>query len=151
MAGVFTIRAPGEILEKRGMLAYGAVQRYIDRAVLDYCEPLVPKQSGSLIASGESNTKIGSGVVCYGAPYARYQYYGISKSGKPLTYHGGGKRGSYWFLRMKAVNLKTILAGAAKLAGGYPKLYAANPARPLAQFNRAVTAAFHVTARRTGK
>lgn len=118
----FTIRPPAEILQNKGIAARGKVQKCIDRAVLRYSEPFVPKDSGRLIASGNSATKIGSGTICYDAPYAKYQYYGVSRTGKSLQYHGGGKRGSYWFARMKAVYLSKILAEAAAVADGYPDI-----------------------------
>ncbi len=118
----FTIKAPADILKNKGLDAHGAVQRYIDQSALSYAEPFVPRRSGRLIASGRSATRIGSGVICYGAPYARYQYYGVSRTGKSLRYHGGGSRGSFWFARMKSAYLQKILAGAARIAGGYPDL-----------------------------
>lgn len=112
-----TLNSFRSILEKRGLDAGGSVQRVIDSAVLRYSEPFVPKRSGALIASGYSGTKIGSGKIVYTKPYAAYQYYGRSRSGKALRYGGGSRRGSYWFVRMKAVYANTILAEAAAAAG----------------------------------
>jgi len=62
-----------------------------------------------LKSSGQIGTVVGSGLVVYNAPYARYQYYGyvmVGKAPKQLTdrriaYHGAPKRGAYWFERMK--------------------------------------------------
>lgn len=139
----FTIQAPADILKKKGLEAHGKVQRYIDQSALSYAEPFVPKRSGRLIASGRSATKIGSGVICYGAPYARYQYYGVSRSGKSLRYHGGGSRGAYWFERMKAVYLSRILAGAAQIAGGYPDISLFNPKQNPLQLNQPIKDKFN--------
>lgn len=113
----FTIKAPEEILKKRGLIKYGAVQKLIDREALSRCEGYTPKRSGALIESGTTSTKIGSGKICYSAPYARVQYYGVSKSGKGMKYGGAPLRGAFWFERMKEAHLPSILALAAKEAG----------------------------------
>ena len=124
------------ILAKRGLEARGKVQCYIDSAVLRYCDPYTPKDTGKLIQSGVIGTIVGSGKVIYNAPYARFQYYGKvmvspstgspwAKAGerkvltsRPLQYTGGAKRGSYWFERMKADHRADILREAAAIAGG---------------------------------
>ncbi len=113
----FTIKAPDEIIRKRGLHKFGSVQKLIDSEALARCEPYTPKRSGALIESGKSGTKIGSGKICYTAPYARVQYHGRSKSGRDMKYNGAPLRGSYWFERMKAVHLPTILSLAADEAG----------------------------------
>ena len=118
MSVSFNIKVPYKILKERKVNDYGAVQRKLDHDVLSKCEMYVPKRSGALIRSGWNGTKIGSGIITYSAPYARYQYYGISKKGRPLHYRGGGLRGSYWFLRMKSTVSYTLLYEAAIKAGG---------------------------------
>lgn len=105
------------ILKRRGIEDCGAVQRKLDSDVLNYCSEFVPRRSGALIKSGYKGTKIGSGVICYSSPYARYQYYGVSKKGKALHYRGGGQRGSFWFDRMKATKKYSLLRDAAIAAG----------------------------------
>ena len=115
-----------QILSRRGLENGGKVQRYIDSEVLRLSDPYIPFQSGQLKRSGSLATDIGSGEVCWSTPYARYQYYGKLMDGsapKTLTnidlkYHGGGKRGSKWFERMKVDHKTDIIAGAAKIAGG---------------------------------
>lgn len=130
MAAVtFSMKAPAEILQARGLETGGAVQSYIDRQVLLRCEPYVPKRSGALIASGYSSTRIGTGNIVYGAPYAAYQYYGKTSRGNAIKYNGAPMRGSYWFERMKAVYGASILRGAAALAGGMPSAKNSNAAR----------------------
>lgn len=127
------------ILQKRGLEKGGEVQKYIDNEVLRLSTPYVPFQTGNLANSGIRGTNIGSGLVVYDAPYARFQYYGVVMVGetsgsawanknerkvttdKPLTYHGGGKRGKMWFERMKADHKQDILRNAAKIAGGKAK------------------------------
>ena len=113
----FKINTTGEILQKRGLESGGRVQQYVDNAVLRFCDPYVPKDTGMLIDSGITHTNIGSGKVRYVTPYAKYQYYGVSKNGHALKYRGGGMRGKRWFERMKADHLRDILSGAASEAG----------------------------------
>lgn len=88
-------------------------QRFVDNAVLSYCKPLVPFQTGMLVASGTLGTEIGSGEVRYIAPYAAMQYYNTAES-RPYD----GQRGAKWFERMKTAHGKDILEGAKKITGG---------------------------------
>lgn len=71
----------------------GEIQKMIDSEVLRLCDPLVPFDTGALLDSGISHTKIGSGEVIYQTPYARRQYY------IPMTHYEG--RTDYWFEHMK--------------------------------------------------
>lgn len=75
-------------------------QEIVDSEVLRLCEPLIPKQSGDLIASGVSK----GGEVDYTASYARDQYYNTATSRKY-----DGNRGAKWFERMKTAHAKEIL------------------------------------------
>ena len=104
----FKINTTGEILQKRGLESGGRVQQYVDNAVLRFCDPYVPKDTGMLIDSGITHTNIGSGN-------------GVSKNGHALKYRGGGMRGKRWFERMKADHLRDILSGAASEAGADAK------------------------------
>ena len=117
MSVSFSVKLPEKLLRERGISDFGAVQRKLDSDVLGYCAAFVPKDTGALIASGRTGTRIGSGEVCYNSPYARYQYYGVSKKGKKLRCRGGGLRGAYWFERMKASSKYELLRNAAMAAG----------------------------------
>lgn len=105
---------------------FNNAQSYVDSEVLRLSRPYVPFQHGSLMLSGDLGTVIGSGLVVYNAPYARYQYYGMVMAGRapkqltdtPLTYHGAPKRGKLWFERMKQDHKEKIMRGAAIIAGG---------------------------------
>jgi hypothetical protein len=110
---------------------YKNAQRFVDSEILHLCEPYVPLLTGVLVFTGITGTDVGSGVVSWTAPYAKYQYYGKVMSYDPfapervkvvtkkkLTYHGGGIRGSFWFERMKEVSGKKIIADAKLIAGG---------------------------------
>lgn len=92
---------------------FDRVQRFVDKEVLRLCAPYIPFETGMLTRSGELGTVIGSGKVCYTAPYARRQYYTTAQS-RPYD----ARRGARWFERMKIDHLVTLRAGAAKLAGG---------------------------------
>lgn len=105
-------------------------QKYVDSAVLRYNSRYIPFRTGFLDRSGTLGTVIGSGLVVYNAPYARYMYYGKvmrDKNGRalygmapkhvtnePIQYHGAPQRGAFWFEKMKAAHKDTILRGAAK-------------------------------------
>lgn len=115
---------------------YSDAQEFVDSEVLRLCEPFIPLKTSMLVKSGTLGTEVGSGVVEWIAPYARFQYYGKvmigvnSRSayahrgerkvvtGRDLVYHGGGLRGAFWFQRMKEIYGEQIISGARKLAGG---------------------------------
>lgn len=135
----FELNELNKIIAKRGLEEKGRVQKYIDSAVLRYCDPYTPKDTGQLIKSGIIGTKIGSGKVVYNAPYARFLYYGRvmispttgspwAKNGerktttsREMSYFGAPKRGSFWLERMKADHKQDILREAAEVAGGRAK------------------------------
>jgi len=134
-----------QILEDRGLNPMGLVQRYIDSEVIRYCDPKVPFRTGMLKDSALISTVIGSGMVVYATPYARYMFMGEvmgpnipirdsgtgaitgwrSPPGKPkyltgrqINYNGAPERGAHWVERMAAEHLDDIVRGAAILAGG---------------------------------
>lgn len=110
-------------LESRLMRNFEKAQEYIDSEVIRLSDPYTPFKTGALRKSGVIGTKIGSGDVIYASPYGRYQYYGKVMVGKPpkrvtdkpLTYHGGGKVGAFWFEVMKKRYKNQILDGAKKI------------------------------------
>lgn len=91
---------------------FNKIQKYVDSEVLRLDSPLVPFDTGTLEKSGKLGTTVGSGVVSYIAPYARYQY----DTSETRSYDSN--RGGKWFERMKAANLDSIKDGASKLAKG---------------------------------
>lgn len=109
---------------------YGEAQKYIDSEVLRHNAKYIPFRTGFLNQSGTLGTTVGTGLVVYNAPYARYMYYGkvmrdangralYGKAPKhvtnePIQYHGAPQRGAYWFERMKAAHKDAILRGASK-------------------------------------
>lgn len=102
-------------------------QRFVDSEVLRLDDKYVPLRQSNLKKSGILGTVIGSGLVRYIAPYARYQYYGKVMVGPapkqltsiPLKYHSGDpNRGAKWFEVMKARHGRGIISGAKKMMGG---------------------------------
>ena len=91
---------------------FSKMQKIVDSEVLRRCSPRVPLDTGVLEKSGTLGTTIGSGEVCYIAPYARFQYYNTAE-----TRSYAANRGAKWFERMKAAEKKEILAVAKKNGG----------------------------------
>ena len=105
------MEAVENMLAKRGLNDGGAVQRYVDEAVLRYAEPYIPVRSGQLKESGYRATQAGSGRVIWQTPYAARMYYGVG-----YTFAGAPMRGAYWFERMKADKGPEIVDGARRMA-----------------------------------
>jgi len=120
----------------------GFIQKVVDSEVIKQTTPYVPYQTGMLAKSAVLHTVIGSGLVSYVTPYARYLYYGqkygpnfpIIKKGELIGFYSPPKKfptgeplkystafnqlaGPFWFERMKADRYNEILAAAQKAAG----------------------------------
>lgn len=79
-----------------GLETGGRVQQALDMAVIDYCLPYCPMDSGLLAKSAYAATRIGSGVVEYPGPYAHYMYYGeVYGPNLPITNQEGEVEGFY--------------------------------------------------------
>lgn len=91
---------------------FNKAQQFIDSEVLRFCSSRVPFQTGMLQKSGILGTVVGSGEVCYVAPYSAFQYYKT-----PTTRRYDANRGAYWFERGKAAEKQRIREGAQKLVG----------------------------------
>ncbi len=90
--------------------SFSNVQSFVDNEVLRYSQPLIPFRTGTLVRSGKVGTVLGSGLVQYTVPYARFQYYRTAQTRSYDT-----NRGGKWFERMKTAHKKDILSGARKL------------------------------------
>lgn len=133
-----------DLLKKRNLETGGAVQRLIDKLVIDYSLPYCPFDTGVLANSPYSAST--PGKVVYNTPYARYLYYGKvygpnipvyeDDSGVPTRYfsppgqkkHPTGKdltykqdqnpnAGPFWVERMKADHMTDIIEEVRKFAG----------------------------------
>jgi len=72
-------------------------------AAIGDTRPYVPRVSGALAASGDSESRPEQGLLIYGSsavPYARRQYYGLP--GKTKTRHPQAT--TQWFAHSKAAN-----------------------------------------------
>lgn len=107
---------PQKVMSERGMDEGGAVQKFIDSECLRLCDSKVPKDTGTLIQSGITNTVVGKGEVKWATPYARRLYYHPEYS-----FQQSPERGAYWFDRMKTQFKDQILKGAANIAKGGPR------------------------------
>lgn len=99
--------------ERKWTGQYSRAQMWLDQSVLSLCEPYIPIQSSMLRQSGTLGTEVGSGEVCWIAPYARKQYYSTADTRSYDALCGG-----HWFERMKADRGAQLIAGVKKIAGG---------------------------------
>ena len=104
------------LLRKCSLNEGGEVQLAIDNAVVRYMDEYWAKDTGLL---AESVSGIGTGELTYFQPYAHYQYYGVSRSGKPLNYskEKNPLAGAFPLERMKADHIDDIIREAMGFAG----------------------------------
>lgn len=105
---------PSAVARRLGVDERGDVQKYVTREVLRRIKPYIPLKEGTLRGAAAilSPTKI---VV--DAPYAKAQFFGVTREGKPFKYrHTGAKVGSHWDRRLAAEQGGSIVADATKYA-----------------------------------
>lgn len=115
---------------------FTSVQKYIDSECIRLMVPYTPMLNGLLMKNAVMGTVIGSGLITYTSPYARYQYYGklmvSSVTGSAYSREGESKiltntdlnynmtrhpkAQKMWFEAMKADKKEQILRGAAAIA-----------------------------------
>lgn len=113
---------------------FSDTQKFIDSECIRYLAPYTPMRNGFLVRAATIGTKIGSGLIRYSSPYARYQYYGklmvSSVTGSAYARRGESKELTgidlkydktrhpnaqrLWFEAMKADKKKIILRDAAR-------------------------------------
>lgn len=132
-------------VKAHGLGPGGKVQQTIDNAVIRYCMPYVPFETGTLALSPYRASPPGGGKVIYEGPYARYLYYGEVMgpnipvfeddsgiptrfysppgkkkhlTGRPLKYNQDvhPEAGAFWFEHMKASHLQDIIEEAEAVA-----------------------------------
>jgi len=88
---------PLEAKYKRLMFPGGKLQKFIDATVMKGIDPYIPYKFGVLRKSLILNTKIGSGMLEWKTPYARYLYYGKLMV-DPITHKGAftDGQGHFW-------------------------------------------------------
>ena len=104
-----------ELLARRGLTPGGRVQKVVDNAVLRYCDPKVPMDTGMLKDSGPMASAVGDGLLVYATPYAAKMF-----TNPQFKFQGAPERGAYWFQRAMAEHRDDVVREAAAAAGGRP-------------------------------
>ena len=102
-----------EVLARRGLTPGGRVQKVVDNAVLRYCDPKVPMDTGMLKDSGPMASAVGDGLLVYATPYAAKMF-----TNPHFNFQGAPERGAYWFQRAMAEHRDDVVLEAAAAAGG---------------------------------
>ncbi len=109
-----------EIKSKLGVDKTGRVQNFVTDDVFTRLIDYIPFKSGRLRLSAkkESSTRISVGGA--GIPYARAQFFGVTKSGIPFDYNtaAGAKIGAHWDRRLVQSEGAQIVANANKYVKG---------------------------------
>ena len=111
------MNSTGTILLKRKLNSGGEGQRFLTSEVKRLSDGHVPLDVGIL----KSNVTMDVNSITYKSVYARYQYYGVSKNGKPLNYQGSPRRGKFWDKKMLSIKKDELLKSIAKFVGGEVK------------------------------
>lgn len=109
-----------QLKEQLGVNKTGRVQNFVTDDVFVRLIDYIPLKSGRLRASAEktSPTKITVGGA--GIPYARAQFFGVTKDGTPFDYDTakGAKIGAHWNRRLVQNEGAQIVADANKYVKG---------------------------------
>lgn len=91
------INPTSEIKLRLGINPDGRISKFATETCARYMDDFVPFREGNL-----AKYIIVGNEIHYDQPYAQYQYYGISKKGKPLNYNTEKHTyaGPYWDSRM---------------------------------------------------
>ena len=87
-----------------GIEPNGRVQKFFTNTCYKHTNKYVPKDEGNL----RIIVDIKSDSITYQSPYARYQYYGVSKNGKTFNYTTPGT-GPYWDKKMTSVEMQDVV------------------------------------------
>lgn len=98
------LKPTSQIKAKLGLEPNGRVQKFFTDTCYKAMDDFVPYREGDL----RTIVDIQDDSITYESPYAKYQYYGISKNGKPLNYKTPGT-GSYWDKRMWTAKGKDVI------------------------------------------
>lgn len=107
------LKPTSQIKVRLGIEPNGRVQKFFSNTCYKYTNKYVPMDEGNL----RINADVKADSITYESPYARYQYYGISKSGKPLNYRTPGT-GDYWDKRMVSAEMGQVVQEVQNYIGG---------------------------------
>ena len=104
------------IIARLGLDPKGDTQQFFTNTCALHMDKYVPFDTGALaetvvLDSGVINTSnVFENAIVYNQDYAKYVYYGISKTGKPLNYHTDKHElaGPYWDKEMWTAERKII-------------------------------------------
>ena len=98
------LKPTSEIKARLGLEPNGKVQKFFTNTCYKHMDKYVPQRDGNL----RTIVDIQADSITYEQEYAKYQYKGISKSGKPLNYKTPGT-GSYWDKRMVSAEMEQVV------------------------------------------
>lgn len=107
------LKPTSQIKTKLGIEPNGRVQKFFTNTCYKHMDKYVPYKEGNL----RTIVDIQDDSITYESPYAKYQYYGISKSGNPLVYKTPGT-GSFWDKRMVSAEMKNVVKEVQDYIGG---------------------------------
>jgi hypothetical protein len=95
-------------MKRLGVDRDGDVQSHLTDLVLDNLKDFMPRESGTL--ESRMHKDDGTSIRVEG-PYARAQFFGVTRKGKPFRYDNlNPKGGSHWDRRMVAERGRKIVA-----------------------------------------
>lgn len=111
----FEMQPTSKIIARLGLEPNGRVQKFFTATCAKAMDKYVPFDKGNL-----ADYRIEGSLIIYEQPYARYQYYGVSKSGKSLNYHTDKHplATSYWDKHMVSAELQDVEKEVQKYIGG---------------------------------
>lgn len=100
---------PAQVKEKLGVNELGYVQQAVTDEIKKRLPAYIPKMSGELRSSLRA---VKPTQLQIRTPYARYMFFGKTKSGRPINYslRGGPKVGAHWDKRLVANEGRDIVA-----------------------------------------
>ena len=109
-----------QLKEQLGVNKTGRVQNFVTDDVFVRLIDYIPKKSGRLRASAEKASPSKITVGGAGIPYARAQFFGVTKDGTPFDYNtaAGAKIGAHWDRRLVQNEGAQIVADANKYVKG---------------------------------
>lgn len=101
------MRPVSQIKARLGIEPNGKVQKFFTHACRVHMDKYVPFDTGTLATTVREEPD----AIIYEQPYARYVYYGVSKSGEPLNYQTDKHEyaGPYWDKRMVSAEMKDVV------------------------------------------
>ena len=103
------------IVANLGLEDKGPVHAFFTATCAKAMDKFVPFREGTLaetvILDGNPTENVGVDTITYSQPYARYQYFGISKNGKQFNYSKDKHQlaTSYWDREMWSANKQDIV------------------------------------------